>query len=67
MSDTNANEKIHGVVAYYDVLTNRVVICEESELWKVKPELAMRQAISTIAHEGAHQILVCYLGRTGRL
>ncbi len=45
------------VVAYYDVLTNRISLCEESNLWKVRPELAVRQTISTIAHEGAHQIL----------
>jgi hypothetical protein len=46
-----------GVVAYYDVLTNRVSMCEESDLWRVKPDLAIRQTIATIAHEGAHQIL----------
>lgn len=44
-------------VAYYDVLTNRIVLYEESELWRIKPELAVQQAIATIAHEGAHQIL----------
>jgi hypothetical protein len=46
-----------GVVAYYDVLTNRVAMYEESKLWHIKPELAIQQAIATIAHEGAHQIL----------
>jgi hypothetical protein len=46
-----------GVAAYYDVLTNRITLCEESNLWKVKPDLAIRQTIATIAHEGAHQIL----------
>lgn len=45
------------VVAYYDVLTNRITLCEESNLWNVRPELAVRQSIATIAHEGAHQIL----------
>ena len=45
------------VVAYYDVLTNRTVMYEETKLWQVKPELARQQAIATIAHEGAHQIL----------
>jgi len=44
-------------VAYYDVLTNRVVLYEESQVWRIKPELAVQQAIATIAHEGAHQIL----------
>jgi len=46
-----------GVVAYYNVLTNRAVMYEESEFWRIKPELAIQQSISTIAHEGAHQIL----------
>ncbi len=46
-----------GVIAYYDPLTNHVVLYEESRLARVKPELAIQQALSTIAHEGAHQIL----------
>ncbi|MGE0756287.1 MAG: DUF1570 domain-containing protein [Pirellulaceae bacterium] len=46
-----------GIVAYYDPIANHVVMYEESPLYRVKPELAMQQAISTIAHEGAHQIL----------
>lgn len=44
-------------VAYYDVISNRMVMYEESQLWRIKPELATAQAIATIAHEGAHQIL----------
>lgn len=46
-----------GVVAYYNILDNRVVMYEESQLYKVKPEMGLQQSISTIAHEGAHQIL----------
>ena len=46
-----------GVAAYYHTLTNHVVMYEESPLWRIKPELALQQTISTIAHEGAHQIL----------
>ena len=46
-----------GVVAYYNSLTNRVVMYEESRLKKIKPELAIQQSLATIAHEGAHQIL----------
>lgn len=46
-----------GVVAYYHVLSNRIVMYEESKLGRIKPELAIQQSISTIAHEGAHQIL----------
>lgn len=46
-----------GVIAYYDVVSNRILMCEESDLWSVKPELAIGQTIATISHEGAHQIL----------
>jgi hypothetical protein len=46
-----------GVVAYYHTLSNRVFIYEQSRLAQVRPDLALRQSISTIAHEGAHQIL----------
>jgi hypothetical protein len=46
-----------GVVAYYHTLTNRVFMYEQSRLARVRPDLAIQQAISTIAHEGAHQIL----------
>ncbi len=46
-----------GVVAYYDSLSNHIVMYEESDRLRTNPELAIQQAISTIAHEGAHQIL----------
>lgn len=46
-----------GVVAYYDVLTNRVYMFEQSRLAEVRPDLAVQQAVSTVAHEGVHQIL----------
>src|SRR6188472_4639005 len=46
-----------GVVAYYDPVTNRVFMYEQSRLAQVRPDLALGQAISTIAHEGVHQIL----------
>lgn len=46
-----------GIVAYYNILDNRVVMYEESRLQNVKRELAIQQSIATIAHEGAHQIL----------
>lgn len=46
-----------GVVAYYDSITNAVYLYEQSELSKHAPEIAVKNAISTIAHEGAHQIL----------
>lgn len=46
-----------GVVAYYHTLSNRVFMYEQSRLARVRPDLALQQAISTVAHEGAHQIL----------
>lgn len=46
-----------GVVAYYDGLSNGVLLYEQSDLAKHAPEIAVKTAISTIAHEGAHQIL----------
>jgi hypothetical protein len=46
-----------GVVAYYHTLSNRVFMYEQSRLAEVRPDLAIQQSISTIAHEGAHQIL----------
>lgn len=46
-----------GVVAYYHTLNNRVFMYEQSRLAQVRPDLAIQQSISTIAHEGAHQVL----------
>ena len=46
-----------GVVAYYNMLDNSIVMYEQSRLAEIKPELAIRQSINVIAHEGAHQIL----------
>ena len=45
------------VAAYYDVMTNRVVMYEDQELWDAAPELAAKQAGYVIAHEGVHQLL----------
>lgn len=46
-----------GVIAYYNGVTNYVVLYEQSRLLEIAPELAVKQSISTIAHEGVHQIL----------
>ncbi len=46
-----------GVVAYYSQLDNRVAMYEHSALSRVAPEIAVREAIATVAHEGVHQIL----------
>ena len=50
-------EMPRGVVAYYDMVSNHIVLCEESPLSNIRPDLAQGQLLSTIAHEGAHQIL----------
>jgi hypothetical protein len=46
-----------GIAAYYNSVTNRIVMYEQSNLVELAPELAMKQSIGTIAHEGIHQIL----------
>jgi hypothetical protein len=46
-----------GTIAYYDVVSNQIVMYEQSKLLDSKPQLAIQQAIATIAHEGVHQIL----------
>jgi hypothetical protein len=46
-----------GVAAYYSAETNHVVMYEQSKLVEVAPELAVKQAIGVVAHEGVHQIL----------
>jgi hypothetical protein len=44
-------------MAYYDSLSNQVVMYEEVKSQDVKQDLVVRQLICTIAHEGVHQIL----------
>jgi len=46
-----------GVAAYYNGLTNYVVLYEDQRLWEAAPEYALKEASYTIAHEGIHQIL----------
>jgi hypothetical protein len=45
------------VAAFYDGVSNRVLMYEQSELGEDAPEYALKQIISTVAHEGVHQIL----------
>ncbi len=45
------------ILAYYDAWTNYIVLYEETRMFGTNPEIAVGQTISTIAHEGAHQIL----------
>jgi hypothetical protein len=46
-----------GVVAYYEILSNRVILHEQSSLQALSVELARQELLSNIAHECAHQIL----------
>ncbi len=46
-----------GMLAFYNAVDNRVSLYENSRLADVRPDLAVQLALSTIAHEGAHQIL----------
>ncbi|MDP7017512.1 MAG: DUF1570 domain-containing protein [Pirellulaceae bacterium] len=46
-----------GVTAYYNTVNNYIVMYEQSSLTEVAPTIAIKQSISTIAHEGVHQIL----------
>ncbi len=45
-----------GVGGYYSMITNQIVIYEDRELTDMMPELALRSAVSVIAHEGCHQL-----------
>lgn len=46
-----------GVAAYYSMISNHIVMYEDPELTEISPQLALKQSVSTIAHEGVHQIL----------
>ena len=46
-----------GAIAYYNIINNHVVLYEESSLIALDRKIAISEAFSTIAHEGAHQIL----------
>ena len=46
-----------GVVAYYNSVTNHVVMYEQRKIATAAPEIAFKQSVSTIAHEGVHQVL----------
>lgn len=46
-----------GVAAYYSLISNHIVMYEDPELTQYAPQLALKSSVSTIAHEGVHQIL----------
>jgi hypothetical protein len=45
------------IAAYYNQITNYVVLYEDLKLWEAAPEYAFKQAAYSIAHEGVHQLL----------
>ncbi len=53
----SSNSLPSSVLAYYEIASNRVILHESSSLMAVDRELARQELLSTIAHEGAHQIL----------
>jgi Protein of unknown function (DUF1570) len=49
-------EMPEGVPGWYDMVSNQIVLREETDAGNL-PEIARAELISTISHEGAHQIL----------
>ncbi len=45
------------VQAYYDAISNRIVLFEQSDRDRNAPDVAARKRPQTIAHEGTHQLL----------
>ena len=45
------------VIAYYNMISNQIVMYEDQEMWDAAPEFAAKQASYVIAHEGVHQLL----------
>lgn len=45
------------VAAYYNIMTNHIIMYEDQELWEAAPEFAAKQGAYTISHEGVHQLL----------
>jgi hypothetical protein len=46
-----------GMAAYYHAVDNRVYLFEKPTRTDLEPQLWLREKLSTIAHEGAHQVL----------
>lgn len=45
------------IAAYYNTLSNFVVLYEDQKMWDAAPEFALKQGAYIVAHEGVHQIL----------
>jgi hypothetical protein len=46
-----------GVMAYYEIGSNHIVLYEDARLAAAEPEFGLRKAAGTVAHEGVHQLL----------
>lgn len=46
-----------GVAAYYNAISNRVVLYEDDRLFDAAPEYALKQGAYIVAHEAIHQLL----------
>ena len=46
-----------GVAAYYSFVSNFIVMYDDPVLSEYAPQYALKSSVSTIAHEGVHQIL----------
>lgn len=46
-----------GVAAYYNGVTNRVILYEDDRLFNAAPEFALKQGSYVVAHEALHQLL----------
>ncbi|MEO0529913.1 MAG: DUF1570 domain-containing protein [Planctomycetota bacterium] len=46
-----------GVAAYYNGVTNRVILYEDDRLFESAPEFALKQGAYVVAHEAIHQLL----------
>lgn len=46
-----------GVAAYYNGISNRVVLYEDDRLFDAAPEFALKQGSYIVAHEAIHQLL----------
>ncbi|TWT97091.1 hypothetical protein Pla108_28680 [Botrimarina colliarenosi] len=50
-------EMPEGVAAYYNGVSNRVVLYEDDRLFDAAPEFALKQGAYVVAHEAIHQLL----------
>lgn len=46
-----------GVAAYYNGISNRVILYEDERLFEAAPEYALKQGSYVVAHEAIHQLL----------